>query len=90
MEEFIVEILKNIGLTEGEAKTYLALSSLGTSTVGNIISEADVSASKVYQILERLMQKGLVSMVVKEGKKVSNYLINSPTNLSYFHLILLN
>ncbi|NQU98806.1 hypothetical protein HQ533_05025 [Candidatus Woesearchaeota archaeon] len=70
MEQEIIDTLTSIGLTEGEAKTYLALSAIGTSTVGAIIKYSGVSASKVYQILQRLMRKGLVSMIVEEGKKV--------------------
>lgn len=69
MEKDIIEKLVGIGLTEGEAKTYLALLSLGSSTVGPIIEKSDVSASKVYQILDRLMHKGLVTMSVYEKNK---------------------
>lgn len=69
MEKEYLEKLASIGLTEGEAKTYLALLSIGSSTVGPIVDMSGVSASKVYKILERLMQKGMVSMIIKEGEK---------------------
>ncbi|MBU0471997.1 MAG: hypothetical protein KKF89_00320 [Nanoarchaeota archaeon] len=69
MNEEILEALYSIGLTKGEAAVYSNLSILGTSTVGPIIDKSDVSASKVYQILDRLMTKGLVSMMLNERKK---------------------
>ncbi len=70
MEEELLQTLRNIGLTDGEAKTYLALLSIGTSTVGSIIKKSGISASKVYYILDKLINKGLVSMIVKEKKKI--------------------
>ncbi len=59
-------ILREIGLTEGEIKVYLALLDEGSTTTGSLIKRSKVSASKVYQILERLSQKGLVSSVIKQ------------------------
>lgn len=63
------KILENIGLTEGEAKVYLALLKLGSATSGPITDESGVSRSKIYNILERLIQKGLVSYIIKEKTK---------------------
>ncbi|MBU0530574.1 MAG: hypothetical protein KKC05_02770, partial [Nanoarchaeota archaeon] len=48
-------------------KVYLTLLELGSSTTGPIIDESEVSSSKVYEILEKLIDKGLVSYVL-EGK----------------------
>jgi len=62
----IARQLSEAGLTEGEAKVYLALLELGSSTSGPIVEKSGVARSIVYQILERLSQKGLVSHVVKE------------------------
>ncbi|MEW6722616.1 MAG: helix-turn-helix domain-containing protein [Candidatus Micrarchaeota archaeon] len=56
-------ILEMIGLTEGEAKTYRALLRLGSSSTGAISSEAGVSTSKLYIILDKLEKKGLVSHI---------------------------
>lgn len=60
--------LEKAGLTSGEAKTYLALLELGKSTAGPVVKRARVSPSKIYDILERLIQKGLVSYIT-EGKR---------------------
>ena len=61
--------LMEIGLTEGEAKAYLALNKIGQSTVGPIIDESGISRSKIYDVLERLIQKGLVSYITKDKTK---------------------
>ena len=61
------KLLKEIGLTEGETKVYLALLELGLTTTGALVKKSGVSASKVYLILDRLAKKGLVGHVMKGG-----------------------
>lgn len=61
--------LKESGLTVGEIKVYLALLELGSSTTGPIIEKSGIAKSIIYQILERLMQKGLVSFITEEKTK---------------------
>jgi len=61
--------LKQIGLTGGEAKVYLALLKIGASKVGLIVKESKVSYSKVYEVLGRLIEKGLASYIIKEKTK---------------------
>ncbi len=63
------KILEQIGLTENEVKTYMALFKLGQTTAGPIVEEAKVTRSKIYDILERLKNKGLVSYITKESTK---------------------
>jgi len=65
----IKESLKRIGLTEGECQVYEALVHLGTSSTGKIVKRANIGSSKVYEVLQRLHNKGLVSHVVKNGVK---------------------
>ena len=64
-----LELLKEIGLTESETKVYLALLELGSTTKGPIVDKSAVASSKVYELLEKLIQKGLASFVVKSGTK---------------------
>jgi sugar-specific transcriptional regulator TrmB len=78
----IVENLKGLGLTDGEAKVYLALTELGSSTVGPIVSKSRVAYSNVYEILSRLIEKGLVSFIVKE--KTKYFQAGSPENLNNY------
>ena len=62
-------ILEDMGLSRREAKTYLALLGLGPSTIGAIVKKAEIPSSKIYEILDRLMAKGLVSYVIKKHQK---------------------
>ncbi len=61
--------LEEIGLTKGEIQVYLSLLHLGQTTSGPIIAESKISSSKVYEIIEKLMRKGLVSSVTKNKTK---------------------
>lgn len=61
--------LRKIGLTEGEIKVYESLLSIGKSATGKIMKKSNISSSKVYLILDKLIQKGLVSFVVENGVK---------------------
>lgn len=65
----IKQSMKRIGLTEGEISVYLALLELGSTTTWNLTKKAGVSGSKVYEVLERLMKKGLVSSIIKNNVK---------------------
>lgn len=42
---------------------------LGLSSTGKITKKADIASSKVYEVLQRLLKKGLVSYVIKNGVK---------------------
>src|SRR3989338_5603343 len=61
------KMLQEIGLTQGEIKTYLALLKTGSSSTGAIAKESQVSRSKLYSILDKLEKKGLVSHIDKNG-----------------------
>jgi HTH-type transcriptional regulator, sugar sensing transcriptional regulator len=62
-----LDTLTSVGLTKGEANVYLTLLKLGNTTSGKIIKESLVSRSKVYDVLERLKQKGLVTEMIKQN-----------------------
>lgn len=63
----IESTLKQIGLTSGEVSVYLALFDLGVCSTGKITQRSGISGSKVYEVLDRLMKKGLVTSVTKNG-----------------------
>lgn len=71
--------LLNIGLTDGEVKVYLALSELGSSTVGPIVKKSGIAYSNVYDVLDRLIKKGIVSFVIKS--KTKYFQAATPKNL---------
>ena len=58
------EIFREIGFTERETKVYIALLELGSSTIGPIANKTRIQPSKVYETLDRLIDKGLVSYVI--------------------------
>ena len=72
-------ILHQLGLSKSEAKVYLTLLELGSSTTGPIMHRAKVSSSKIYGILSRLIEKGLVSFIIKS--KTKHYSASSPESL---------
>src|SRR3989344_8998366 len=74
--------LLKIGLTEGESKVYLALSELGSSSVGPIVKKSRVAYSNIYDILNRLIDKGIVSFIIKN--KTKYFQAGPPSNLIYF------
>ncbi len=65
----MIRELIQIGLTEGEAKVYSAMLKEGSSTVGPLVKESGVAYSNIYEILERLIKKGLATHIVKEKTK---------------------
>ena len=64
------KILEKLGFTQGEIKVYLALLKLGKSSSGKIVNLSEVSKSKVYEILERLTNKGIVSQIIENKIKI--------------------
>ena len=78
------QLLEEIGLTKGEIKVYLALLKLGETTTGKIIEEAQISSGKIYEILEKLIKKGLASYSIKD--KTKYFSAASPNRiLDYLH-----
>lgn len=59
--------LKKIGLTEGEIKIYEALLELGESTRTNLSKKSGISPSKIYDVANRLIEKGIISSVKKNN-----------------------
>src|SRR3989338_8276725 len=82
MEENKLADLLKIGLTEGEAKIYVALLELGPSSVGPIKKRTKISHSNIYEILERLINKGVVTTIISNNIKIFQSV--SPRNLSRF------
>lgn len=61
--------LQELGLTENESLIYLHLLKKGETTTGSIIKETGIANSRVYESLNNLIAKGLVSYnIQKDGK----------------------
>ena len=73
------EELKEFGLTENEIKIYLALLPVGTATPGELAKKTGFSRPYVYDALEHLLEKGVVSTVLIKNKK--QYVAADPKRL---------
>ena len=81
IEEHLFE-LEKAGLTKGEIRVYFALFDLGSTTVGSIVDKSGVTKSIIYQILEKLIQKGLVSYIIRD--KTKHYQASPPYRIVEF------
>src|SRR3989338_5124337 len=72
----IEEGLKNLGLSEKEAKVYLALVQLGRGSAQTIADQAQIKRPTAYVILENLIDKGMVVKIPRLRKKL--YAAKSP------------
>lgn len=68
----MLDDLISIGLTSGEARVFLSLLKIGSAKVGQIVKDSHVSYSKVYDVLDRLSSKGLVSHIILGNVKYFN------------------
>ncbi len=76
MEEY-----KEMGLTGNEAKVFETLVKFGKLGAGEVSRESGVSYSKIYNILDSLTSKGLVSVIPEKSKK---FVPSSPQSLIDF------
>jgi len=79
-----VGILREIGLSESEIKVYLALLELGSSKKAMIVRKSGIASSKVYEVVDKLIEKGLASVVVKD--KVHHFSAAPPARIKDFLL----
>lgn len=70
MNEEIQEELQEFGLSNTEAKIYLTLVLLGKSQAGEITKKSNVNRTNVYDSLERLIEKGIVSYITENNIKL--------------------
>ncbi|VVC03958.1 Sugar-specific transcriptional regulator TrmB [Candidatus Bilamarchaeum dharawalense] len=62
-------LLKELGLTNNEVEVYLKLLMSDSITVNILAERTGMHRQVCYDALDRLLEKGFVSYVVKEGKK---------------------
>lgn len=61
--------LEQLGLSIREARVYKALLNIGPTTITRLVKDTSIPSSKIYDVLERLIQKGLVTHILVKGKK---------------------
>lgn len=75
----MLENLKKIGLTDKEAKVYLANLELGAARIPEIAEKSKIKRTTVYVVIDSLMQKGLVS--IYQSKRTKKFVAESPQRL---------
>lgn len=63
------DLLEEIGLSKRERRVYIALLEIGINTVGPIVERSGIPSSKIYETLDKLLKKGLVSFFIKDNKR---------------------
>lgn len=61
--------LQEVGFDEKETKVYLALLKIGETTATKISRETNIERTLVYYIIEKLINKGLISFKLKNSVK---------------------
>lgn len=73
------KFLEDIGLSQKEADIYIILLNLRSASISEIINKAKIARQTVYEILPKLLEKGLIGHIIKNGKK--QYTIANPERL---------
>jgi sugar-specific transcriptional regulator TrmB len=74
-------ILKELGFSDREIRVYIALLEIGKSTAGPIAVKAQLSQTKVYETLGKLIDKGLVTYIVIS--KTKHFSATEPKQILY-------
>jgi len=63
------KLLQNLGIDEKEAKVYLALLRLSEATATKIAEKTNLDRTLIYQLANKLIERGLVSYIIKNNVK---------------------
>jgi HTH-type transcriptional regulator, sugar sensing transcriptional regulator len=61
--------LRELGLSDGQIAVYGAVLELGISTINKIQEKTGIERRNIYDILNKLIEKGMVSYTVEKGKR---------------------
>lgn len=73
------QILKQLGFSEKEIDVYLTSLKLGSAPISELAKKACIKRPTTYVILERLEEKGLISLSEKKNKQI--FVAQSPEKL---------
>ncbi|MGI6589389.1 MAG: TrmB family transcriptional regulator [Candidatus Iainarchaeum sp.] len=79
MDIQIEKVLTESGFSRGEAKTYIALLDLKEANASEISKKSQIHRVNIYDILKKLEEKGLVSEIIINSKKI--YRPSNPDHL---------
>ena len=74
-----LEVLRKIGLSDGEIKVYQAVLDLGMAPLNKIHEKTGIERRNIYDILNKLIEKGLVGYIDENKKRT--FQITSPNKL---------
>jgi len=92
-EQAAVNALEQLGLTEYEARCFVALTRIPHGTAKEVGQVADIPRSRVYETVEQLQRKGLVAMEEGEPRTYQSVSIDSAVRMlrqeykSYFETV---
>ncbi len=64
-----LEELKELGFSDGEVKVYRAVLDSGISSLNKIHEKTGIERRNIYDILNKLIDKGLVSYIIERGRR---------------------
>jgi sugar-specific transcriptional regulator TrmB len=65
-------VLEQLGITNAESRTYVAMLELGSSQAAAIVAKTGLHRRTVYDAIERLVEKGLASYIKQNNIKFYN------------------
>ena len=74
-----MEIWKKLGFSDGEGRVYEAILHSENATLQGIHEATGIERRNVYDIINKLISKGLVAYITENGHKI--YRINSPGSI---------
>src|SRR6266404_6497769 len=77
----IVDYLKQLDLSDAEARLYLTLLKTGPTSIWDLAQTVDIKRTTAYFYIDQLVEKGLIMKIVKGSKKLVD--ANEPENLHY-------
>ncbi|MFH1053308.1 MAG: helix-turn-helix domain-containing protein [Candidatus Woesearchaeota archaeon] len=78
----IKEALISIGFEKNEINVYMELVKRGSELAGDISKNTSIHRRTVYDVLQKLMEKGLVTYNIKDGKR--NFQASNPDRIQYY------
>ena len=69
--------LKELDLTEGQVKVYLAVLEIGIASIKKIQEKTALERRSIYDILNKLIEKGLMTYTKEKSARNTNALIRA-------------
>jgi sugar-specific transcriptional regulator TrmB len=77
-----ISIIKKLGLSDGEVKVYDVLLNKGSSPLNVIHESTGIERRNIYDILNKLIERGLVTYIVENRKR--KFHISHPNQLIHY------